>query len=506
MKPIKPGRAGLLLGIALTLPSLTAPRDAFCQSPALLPPDHWAAEAVRTLDALGALEGTVDRGRRRLTLGEAARLIRGGDGGDDPAAAAILARARRRLDRDFPSTREPASRPFVLRFEGAAGLATVVRGDEVGTRSGKLTPGPDKTIVIVDEAPAPRRPDGARVEPSGFATAAVGPFALAGEARPTATGDVVLGAYGAARAGPVAFWAGRSAPGYGPGRHGSQVLSGDREVLGAGLATAAPFRFPGFLDALGDIRVETFLGKLDRSREVEDPFLWGMRVSTVPHARFGFGVSRVAMFAGDLNGGFDFGHVLRILVVDRRPGIPAENQIGAIDLWFRPPLGGLPLVAWLEWGSDDASGGLSQVPGIVAGLEVPAWPGFPALGVTFEATWMASQCCGNGPWYWHSFFPSGWAVEGRTFGHPLGGEGTEFLVGVDLDGSDSGPRVSVDLFRRDRGPENLYSPVWTGVSNGAELKAELLPSGFGELSLLAYVEDGAGWTRGGGAVGARLRF
>ena len=507
MKPIKPGRAGLLLGIALTLPSLTVPRDASCQSPALLPPDHWAAEAVRTLDALGALGGTVDRGRRRLTLGEAARLIWSADANEDPTAAAVLERVRRRLERDLPGAREPGPPDARFRLQGAAGAVAIVRADEVGTRTGRLTGArdPDGKFLTVDEQPSPRRPDGVRAEPNGFLAVGNHRVALAGEARPTSNGEVVLAAYAAAMAGPVSFWAGRSAPGYGPGRRGSQVLSGDREVLGGGLATVRPFRLPWFFDALGDVHVETFLGALERNREIDDPLLWGMRVSATPHPRFGLGASRAAMFAGEGNEGSDFTHFLEILVLERRPGLPAGNQTGALDAWFRPPLGGVPIVAWVEWGSDDTAGGLFQVPGIVAGLEAPAWPGLPALGIAFEATWLAGQGGGNGPWYWHGFFPAGWAVKGEPLGHPLGGQGTEFVLALDVNLREAA-RMSADLFRRDRGPENLYAPVWEGTSNGAELRVDFQSSRLGEVSVLAYVEDGDGWTRGGGSIAARMRF
>lgn len=500
-------RAGVAIAAALVASPFAAPRAVQAQAPALLPPGHWAAEAVWTLHALGALDGTVDRGRRRLTIGEATRLIRGANDGGDPTAAAVLAHARERLDRDFPSTRGWASRGPRMRLEGAVGAAAVVRGDEVGTRTGRLSSARDANghFIPVSEAPSPPRPDGVRAEPDGFAALGDDRFALVGEARPTTNGDVVLAAYAAAQAGPVSLWAGRSAPGYGPGRRGSQVLSRDREVLGAGLATARPFRLPWFLDGLGDIQAETFLGVLERNREIDHPLLWGMRASATPHPRFGFGASRAAMFGGEGNEGSDFRHFLEILVLERSPGLPAENQTGALDAWFRPPLGGLPLVAWVEWGSDDTAGGLFQVPGIVAGLGVPAWPGLAPLGVAVEATWLAGQGGGNGPWYWHGFFPAGWAVKGEPLGHPLGGEGTELLLGLDLRLRES-TRISLDLFRRERGSENLYAPVWEGSSNGAELKVDFQPTRLGEISLLAYVEEGDGWTRGGGTLAARVRF
>ncbi len=500
-------RAPLAIAATLAASLFVVPRAVHAQAPALLPPGHWAAQAVWTLHGLGALAGTVDRGRRRLTVGEAARLIRGADAGEDPTAAAVLARARRRLESDFPSTGVPSSRGATFRLRGAAGASAIVRGDEVGTRTGRLSSARDADghFIPVDEAPSPPRPDGVRAEPDGFAALGNDRLALVGEARSTANSDVVLAAYAAATAGPVSFWAGRSAPGYGPGRHGSQVLSGDREVLGGGLATTRPFRFPWFLEGLGDIQVETFLGLLERNREIDDPLLWGMRASATPHPRFGFGASRAAMFGGDGNEGSGFGHFLEILVLERSPGLPAENQTGALDAWFRPPLGGLPLVAWVEWGSDDTAGGLFQVPGVVAGLEVPALPGLAPLGVAVEAAWLAGQGGGNGPWYWHGFFPAGWAVKGEPLGHPLGGEGTEFLLGLDVRLLET-TRVSVDLFRRDRGQDNLYAPVREGSSNGAELKVDFQPTRLGEISLLAYVEEGDGWTRGGGTLAGRVRF
>jgi hypothetical protein len=96
-------------------------------------------------------------------------------------------------------------------------------------------------------------------------------------------------------------------------------------------------------------------------------------------------------------------------------------------------------------------------------------------------------------------------VKGEPLGHPLGGDGTELLLGLDARLRESA-RVSIDLFRRDRGHDNLYAPVWEGVSKGAELNIDFQPTRLGEVSVLGYLEDGDGWTRGGGSVAARVRF
>jgi hypothetical protein len=491
--------ASAALAAILAVPAVV-PSAADGQSPVLLPPDHWTLAAVRTLDARGLLGGSLDYGRRRMTLGEAARHLRQADAGGDPGAEAMLSGYRTRFAREFPEDRMDASGAWIV---GAIGPLGVLREGEFGTRSGRLAGTPEKTIIMVDVEPAPRRPDGLRARPAGWLASGAGRFGAAVAARPTTTGDVVYDGHAAARFGALALWAGRLSPGYGPGRHGSQVLSGEREVIGAGFSTARPFRLPWILGGLGDIRLESFLGGLDRSRDLKDPLLWGMRASAVPHPRVGFGVSRAAMFGGEGNGGFSFEHFLEVLFVDRGAGVPFENQVGAIDLWFRPPLGELPLVAWVEWGSDDSSGGLSQVPGLVTGVAIPSWPGAPSLGITLESMWMAGQCCGNGPWYWHTFFASGWGVDGRLFGHPLGGQGHELLLGVDLAPPHIPADLSVDLYRRDRGPENLYAPVWEGVSRGAELRGAVRV-GRWDLSLLGYIEDGDRWRRGGASLGARL--
>ncbi|HSM34894.1 MAG TPA: capsule assembly Wzi family protein [Longimicrobiales bacterium] len=485
--------------LAAPLALAAAPLGA--QSPVLLPSDHWAVDAVRRLDAMGILPVSPDRGRRRLTLGEVERLLGAADA--DAAFAGLLSSYRSRFTREFGTASGGGkAAPWIVGFVGAA---VVLRENEFGTGSGTLAPGPGETIVIADRAPGPRRVDDHRLEPHGWVGAGVGPIGATAQAHTTMTGDGVYEAHLAVRVGAIAAWGGRAGIGYGPGRHGSLVLGGEREVVGGGWSTVRPFRLPWLLRALGDLHVESFLGTLRRSGDIEDPWLWGLRVSTMPHPRLGFGVSRAAMFGGDRNGGFDLGHFMEIIALERRPGLPFENQIGALDAWFRPPLPGLPLVIWAEWGADDTAGALFQVPGLVTGVEIPAWPGSPWLAISGESTWMAPRCCANGPWYWHSFFPSGWAVEGEPLGHPLGGEGTELLLGIDVSPARLAAELSLDLFRRDRGPDNLYSPRWEGVSHGGELRAGLRGARW-ELVLSGYGEQGDGWRRFGSTLGTRIRF
>lgn len=483
--------------LALTPPPLGG------QSPVLLPRDHWAVRALRTLDALGVLREPLDLGRRRPTVGEADRLLRTADPRGSPEADALLAAYRARFHDEVRRRADPGAED--LWWAGAVGPALVVRENEFGTRSGRLVLGPDGEFGLTGEAPGPRRPDDVRLEPSGWAAAGAGRLGAGAAARLTGTGDGVYEGHVGVRLGRVAFWGGRAAVGYGPAPHGTQVLSGDRVILGGGFSTVRPFRLPWVLRRLGSFHVESQLGTVDRSGDIDDPWLWGLRLAAMPHPRVGFGVSRAAMFGGRGNGGFDLGHLLEIVVLERQPGVPFENQVGAVDAWFRPPLGRMPVTIWAEWGSDDTAGAWFQVPALATGVEVATWPGLPALGLAMEATWFFEACCGNGPWYLHGFFPSGWAVEGRPLGHPLGGEGSELLVGFDVRPGTAPAEVSLELFRRDRLGFNLYAPRWEGVSYGAEIQA-FARRGRWELALEGYAEDGTTWRRAGGAIATRVRF
>ncbi|HEU0077787.1 MAG TPA: capsule assembly Wzi family protein, partial [Longimicrobiaceae bacterium] len=302
--------------------------------------------------------------------------------------------------------------------------------------------------------------------------------------------------------GPVALSVGEEPVGYGPGEGGGIVLSGARALPRAQVETSRPLALPGFLRSLGPVSLHTFLTRLDERRHPGDPYLWGMRVALRPHPRLTVGVNRASIFGGDSvateAGPGSVGRMLLGMLSE-----DFENQVVAAEFRYRLPTESvLPVTLYLEWGADDGAGAWWDVPARVLGAYVPAVPGAPAVAAGAEYTSFATLCCGNPGWYTHAAQPGGWAAEGETLGHPLGGEGREFLLDSRADLAQARLRLEGRAFRRERGREgydmfvrsgNLFAPGRAGWSTGASAGAHWRVSPRTELRLRALREVGSEW-------------
>ncbi|HEX2167949.1 MAG TPA: capsule assembly Wzi family protein, partial [Longimicrobiales bacterium] len=203
--------------------------------------------------------------------------------------------------------------------------------------------------------------------------------------------------YGVARLGPVGVWGGRRIQGFGPGTSG-MVLSGAVPVDGAGVHVG-PIRLPSFLRHLGPVRGDITVGLSDANGPVERPWFILTRGSIEPHPRVGFGVTRGGMI-GAVDEHVSVVDVLLFLAGDHTDGSEYDNQIAAVDAWFRPPVG-MPLLLYIEWGAEDSAGSWWDVPGIIVGAELPSLPALPWLSLLVERTSLERSNSGNPPWYRH---------------------------------------------------------------------------------------------------------
>jgi len=175
-------------------------------------------------------------------------------------------------------------------------------------------------------------------------------------------------------------------------------------------------------------------------------------------------------------------------------GSEVDNQIAAVDAWYRVPINVVPLAVYAEWGSEDSAGAWKDVPGIVVGGEIASVPGLPGLSLGIERVSFAPSCCGNPIWYRHWRFLDGWAADGRLLGHPLGGHGTEWRLSLRLDSQDARLRLRGDAFARDRGEENVFAPDRAGESRGGVLHVTLRLASRLELMMYGLHERGkSGW-------------
>lgn len=465
-------------------------------APLFLEPTHWSNEALRKLGTLGLLPAVADPAAAPVTRNHAARafehaLLRADSAGS--AAVSDLIRGYLAL---LNAEGEPSRVPAVLRVTvGWQSLSGEARGGDGYFREEDwqgAQPLPDvQSAVALLETATYLRP---------WLSAAV----IAGHAR----GDwVVPAAAVAVAAGPFDAWAGRRRLHFGLGRGGGTVLGTGTEFSsafadrahytfdGVGLQLREPFRFPGFLRPLGSARLEVAGGRLPRNGNVRHPYVAFGRLIGHPFSdRITLGINRGAIFGGEGNP-ITGGRLLGLLIgLHGGEGGEFENQIFSTLLRYRPPLGPLPLELYAEWGMDDTAGAVRDMPGVVAGIDIAALPGLPALSLGVERASFPESCCGNPIWYRSIFFRGSWADEGRLFAHPLGGHGSEWLAHAALDLPQHGLLVRARALRRYRGEENLFSPGRTGVSHGGAASLEYGLGRGTRLLLAGSLENATGWS------------
>lgn len=471
-----------------------------------LPGDHWAVRAATRAKELGLTTRYLPAQRAvpRAAVGEALREASLAALGRDPELAGLARGWYARFTEEFRETAAGTSPTGLL--GSAVGAGYERRGGDVEPGAGLFERRTGVTYL----------PLRSTLVASASLAGALTP-GLAAVADPRVTDDgLALPRWDAiAGWGPVALSVGEEAVGYGPAFGGGIVLSGAATLPRVEVQTSRPVEFPGVLRILGSGAFHTFVTRLDERRHPGNPYLWGMRVVVQPHPRLTFGGSRASIFGGDsvttpVTAGSVGRMLLGILTED------FENQVVAAEFRYRLPTESvLPITLYLEWGADDGSGAWWDVPGRVAGAFVPAVPGLPAVAAGFEYASFAPLCCGNPSWYTHAGQPGGWVAKGAILGHPLGGEGREFLLYGQADLLDARLRLDARAFRRERGRKgydlflragNLFAPERAGWSSGGAVEGLWRANRRTEVRAVLFREVGSGWRTHALDLNASLLF
>jgi hypothetical protein len=232
---------------------------------------------------------------------------------------------------------------------------------------------------------------------------------------------------------------------------------------------------------------------------VETAWAVDARLFLQPASWVGFTVTRAALFGSTTPGTSVKARDLLNLVIGQNAHDSenyADNQVVAVDGWFRMPASVLPLKFYWDWGADDSAGAWSQVAGRVFGLELAALPGAPAVGVglervLFEPARHDIEHSRTGPWYLHSEMVRGWSTDGTALGHPWGGSGSATVAFARMDAGRL--RAAATAFRGVRGRDNQFAPAHHGRVTGFTTDIRLAPGRRLDLGVIARAEWGSGW-------------
>jgi hypothetical protein len=362
-------------------------------------PDHWTRDAIARIAATGRLPveyAALAWPARRSTIRDILARAAADSNHDGRPASVNAATAfawTERFDREFaslPKTFIPFAhaRPPVVAANVAEGrLATThtipsPRGfDYIGPSLAN-----DVTGVFVEI-------DAGASFGHGFGLSVLSRLRAVdwqhtGQERDDRLETVFLTANG--RIGDLDLWFGRRAVAFGPAPDGGLTLSGSIPLLGGGFDTPSGFRLPGFLAALGRIRVNQVVSRFERSGDIARPWFVATRLSFAPSDRISFGINRAALFGGDGNEPVTLGRVLLVafgITDSRGKDSDFENQVASLDVVWNA---GRSVLLWAEYGFDDAGTSFILVPGLTVGAlwSSPSWA--PALSVGGSVTGIAS--------------------------------------------------------------------------------------------------------------------
>lgn len=463
-------------------------------APTFVPPNHWAVDAMQRLAGLGLLPSESDVSRRspaQQDVGEAFEHAARADSPYRELAQGYL----RQFRREFGSP-ERSGGPALSETRATLGWTLHRHRLATGWGYGFYYPG-------VDWNQPERRRDVSEPAYGGTVQADWGAFGARLVVEHPAGPEALRDGYVAGRAGPLTGWLGRRTMGWGSSVGPGLIMNAGR-YDSFGVQTR-PFLLPSILSRLGPVALEMAVGQDDLEHSYENAGVFVTRGAVAPHERLQFGVTRAAFFGG--SGNTSIGPIdILFLLIGKHAGEISEldNQVVSVDVSYRPPVPLLPLRLYVEWGFEDSAGAFKDVPGILAGIDVPAVPGAPGLAVAVERVHFASFCCGNPIWYRNSNFQNGWTQDRAPLGHPLGGHGDEWAAHIRFFGDRPGVRGRLSGFLRHRGDENLYADVRTGDSLGGTWQVELDIRTNLRGQFTVRTEDGEGWRESALHVGLQV--
>lgn len=436
-----------------------------------VPVGSWVYPALERLEAEGLLSSGLLTSRP-INRDVAANLVSLAEGQDhSKSAGQIIEKLKREFATELSGADEDYFRPLeearfkYLYSEGVPHLVNVNnKGDEFGNGSNY------------------RLGFGAAAGLGGLLSVYVNPESRYPEGLDGDNADVVLvEGFAALQAWNIELTAGRQALWWGPGHHGSLLLSDNARPFDLiKLTNPRPKVLPWLLKYLGPVKFTAFVTELEEDRVIPSPYLAGLRLDIKPHRYVSIGASRTAIFGGS-GRKVDAGVIWDVITAQSEGNAADEpgNQLGSVDLKIVLPFDMQKVVVYGEVGGEDEAGSLPSRAAYLMGAYLPAAFGVDALDLRLE---YGQTYIGDYPrvWYNHHLYRSGYTYYGKVIGHHMGTDAKDIYVSA-VYYSDAGEfQAAVDL-------ETSARPV-RQTTRSAQLSWKRALSDSTELAL-AYTYD-----------------
>ncbi|HZX47604.1 MAG TPA: capsule assembly Wzi family protein [Nitrospirota bacterium] len=305
-------------------------------------------------------------------------------------------------------------------------------------------------------------------------------------------GEVLTG-YGLLNAANIELVIGREPLWWGPGYHGSFLLTNNARPFGmVRITSQSPFILPWIFRGLGELKPTLFVTQLEDDRDFSHAKLLGMRFDFRPFSSFRIALSRVIMFGGEGRKSLTISDWFNILIANDNTEHGWENrdidnnQIISLDFsvminslersW---PFSGMKIYG--EIGAEDSSGnGWPKEKAFLAGMFVdePLFLDNTNLRIEWATTAVNTK---HTAWYTHGQYNSGYTYEGRIIGHHIGADAEDIFARVEYF-PDSSIRIGLetDFERRLVHADPADKRTWTSLDVMYQLNDKLsIIAGYG---------------------------
>jgi hypothetical protein len=239
----------------------------------------------------------------------------------------------------------------------------------------------------------------------------------------------------------VALEFGRGSQWWGPGYHGSLLLTDHAFPLDMiKLGSDETFRLPWLFSKLGDFKINSFLARLEGDQTFSHEKIFGLRISYLPTSWLELGFTRLTQFDGQGSGG-SFPRTLIDCYKDppNQEGVAQCNEQAMVDVRAKVPhvpyLVPFPagMQIYGELGSEDKwSKLISTRAAYLAGIYIPQLfsKDTTDLRIEFADTDYPRRYSPElvGVWYNNGTFTNGMRQYGFPLGHHMGADGIDFFV------------------------------------------------------------------------------
>jgi len=207
---------------------------------------------------------------------------------------------------------------------------------------------------------------------------------------------------------------------WGPGVHGSLLLSNNAEPLHLiRIYHPDSFLLPGFLSAIGPLQFDLFISQLEEDRVVPKPYLQGTRIVLKPHSMLEVGLTRTIMMGGEGRPSVTPSRFLDIWFGENKEGaaVDLSNSLAGIDLNLI--FSGARFYG--EFAGEDEAGYFPSKEAYLVGVYSPRG--------LFQNDFRIEYADITDPsWYVHSLYQSGYTYKKRILGHHVGRGGRDLYL------------------------------------------------------------------------------